>query len=660
MTDSTLVDKARALLGDKACLVPCGRGSKVPLQSYRDRPTDSFFTPAWLSIFEVENANVAVLLGERSDNLVAIDFDDESRGYQFDAANPDLVGTLRTTGARGWQLWLRLHGPYPRSVKTQQCEWRANGNLSMFAGLHPAGMEYRILQDAKPSVVSWAQINWPDGWEVPGSDDSFEELTKQYGPPYWSEIKKDGEKPTKLNEAFWAGLYAHENRLLFLPDESRFYAYRTTTGLWEPEPTPTVTYRISDRLLRSSREMNVPWLAKQRDSAKLFAISKQLEGITCKSHAFRKEMDFLHVANGILVWRGDDFVFEPFSADWYSRNASPVSYVPNARCPRFMDELLFRSLRSQDVDLLQKFAGLFLLGKNIIQRMLILEGASGTGKSQIGAVIRGLVGTHNVANLRTDQLGERFEMAYYLQKSLLIGSDVPENFFRARGISQVKAMLGGDQLMAEIKGSSESKEIFGHFNILVTANCRLRLRLENDVEAWRRRLTVISFESEPPKTAIPDFGNVLLREEGPGILNWAIDGLRILFAEMKANNGRLKLDEVQQQHVDRMLCESDSLRVFLKQNVRWDATGDLSVDEIAEAYHDWCSTSDMQSMGHRAIQNMLPSLMLELFTAAKSNDIQRRGKAARGFRNVAFRSDGDASRQSGHQSNESENSNEPF
>ena len=66
------------------------------------------------------------------------------------------------------------------------------------------------------------------------------------------------------------------------------------------------------------------------------------------------------------------------------------------------------------------FAGLFLLGRNIVQKILLIDGEAGTGKSQTAHVIRGLTGPHNYVNLRTDLLQERFEIANYMGKTLLL------------------------------------------------------------------------------------------------------------------------------------------------------------------------------------------------------------------------------------------------
>jgi len=635
----TLVERTREHLGEKALLVPCARGTKVPMQPYKNRPDDAFMTPAWIALFEVARANVAVLLGRRSGHLCAIDFDDDAMGLVFDAHNPQLAGTTRTTANRGWQIWLRLpDGEYPGSTKTPQCEWRADGNLSTFAGVHPKGQEYRLIEEAKPIEINFSEINWPPGWVVPTDSrgERLEAIEAAYGPPVYNSPKGE---PNCLNEAFWAGLHADENKVLWSPIDESFYTYSPASGLWEKEPVPSIHSKVCTRMLTAASQSNTPWISRQRTSAKINSIIAHLRGLACRRTPFVKELNILHVANGVLVWRGDQFVFEDFSPDFYSRNASPIAYTPGATCPRFLDELLGPALRPEDQALLQKFAGLYLLGRNPIQRMLILEGAAGTGKSQIAAILRGLVGEHNCANLRTELLAERFELANYRGKSLLIGSDVDSTFLSADGASTLKALTGGDQLMVELKGCNDPEPIIGEFNILVTTNCRLRVKLQEDNDAWRRRIAVITFTGAPPQKAVRDLGKLLLLDEGPGILNWAMDGIRLLFAELDANGGRLKLDQVQSDRVDRLILESQSLKGYIKDSIRWDIEGDLTTAEILEGYAEWCEQKGIDPIPEFVAQKKLPGLMLELFKVSKANDILRGEKNNKGFSKVAFKFD---------------------
>ena len=47
---------------------------------------------------------------------------------------------------------------------------------------------------------------------------------------------------------------------------------------------------------------------------------------------------------------------------------------------------------------------------------------------------------------------------------------------------------------------------------------------DSGAQAWLRRILWIPFEKLAVQVRIPDFDKVLLKKEGPGILNWMIQG----------------------------------------------------------------------------------------------------------------------------------------
>lgn len=157
----------------------------------------------------------------------------------------------------------------------------------------------------------------------------------------------------------------------------------------------------------------------------------------------------------------------------------------------------------EDAVLIQKYAGLCLLGDNLILRLLILGGEAGQGKSQISIVLQELVGLQNVTELRTQFLSERFELYRYLKKTLLVGVDVPSKFLMQKGAYVLKGLTGDDWFDAEKKNNSESFQMKGNDCIVITANSRLHVHLEGDVNAWRRRLLLVEYNQVVQKKKDP-------------------------------------------------------------------------------------------------------------------------------------------------------------
>ncbi len=95
------------------------------------------------------------------------------------------------------------------------------------------------------------------------------------------------------------------------------------------------------------------------------------------------QTDRVHLANGTYILGGR---FVPGKEE-VVRSRFPVAYRPDAPRPqawlRFLDELL----EPEDVICLQEFIGYGLIPSNKGQRMMIIKGKGGEGKSQIGTVL---------------------------------------------------------------------------------------------------------------------------------------------------------------------------------------------------------------------------------------------------------------------------------
>lgn len=438
---------------------------------------------------------------------------------------------------------------------------------------------------------------------------SIDELRQLYGEPYY--LHKSG---ILLNESFWAGLFDSENIVLWEPPERAFYNYRPDTGIYEEESADAIKRRISDRLLKASRQMNCFELEKQRSDSRLNSIVAQLHGIVERRGAFAQRERRIHLANGIFRFENGGELL-PFSPAFISRNRSPIVFNENARCERFLNELVYPAVHPEDAVLLQKYAGMCLLGNNTIQRMLILDGESARGKTQFANVVQGIIGRENVTQLRTKFLGDRFELFRFLKKTVLVGVDVEPDFLSTKGASVLKGLVGGDWFDAEQKCGTGCFPVQGTFCALVTSNSRLRVRLKGDVGAWRRRLLIVRYEAPLPKKKIPDFGALLVREEGPGILNWFVAGADMILRDIdQSPDGDIVLTERQKGIVDSLLAESDSLRFFLRDRVERAEDADLSVGEIVEAYAEFCPDMGWNPMPITEIQHSLEGLMLELST----------------------------------------------
>jgi putative DNA primase/helicase len=311
-----------------------------------------------------------------------------------------------------------------------------------------------------------------------------------------------------------------------------------------------------------------------------------------------------------------------------------------AKCPEFVDVLLNSAMEEEDVDLLVRWSGSVLLGLNYAQRFMILEGTAGGGKGTVVEILEALVGEENSAQIRMTLLEERFEVGRYVGKTLLAGKDVAGNFLEERGASVIKSLVGHDKLTGEIKGSMETPTVKGIFGMVITCNSRLRVRLDGDVEAWRRRMLLIRYERPKPERRIAGYSEKLLEKEAEGILVLFVKGAMRHLKEL-SELGDFRINAKQQGRVDALLLESDSLRHFARERICEAEDGVLPTADIVGAYFDFCREEDWSPLSLGRIYRELPSVMMELFRSnLGSHGQNEKGERLRGYPKVALRRGG--------------------
>ena len=147
------IQEIEAWLGTPLFPVPCRPGTKMPMVKYTQETIETTRRPAYQAL--LEQANIAIRLGEQSGGLCAIDFDDDQSLEAFLKVNPALAHSARWKGRRGAQIGVRVSGAYPgpssarsktetvevngRELGRPLYEWRSTGNLSTVQGTHPSG-----------------------------------------------------------------------------------------------------------------------------------------------------------------------------------------------------------------------------------------------------------------------------------------------------------------------------------------------------------------------------------------------------------------------------------------------------------------------------------------------------------------------------------------
>ena len=470
----------------------------------------------------------------------------------------------------------------------------------------------------------------------------FPSLAGEYGTAILEETKDEIVAAKDICEDFFAASLGHNGSpdapTVFAATEDKFYTYTPADGIFTHQREPVLITRLSRLLLDCARDCQVGCDTKTlefrfRDSANLSGILKKARSLVAVPHDFFASnlAEFIPCANGML--RLDDKTLLPFNPSYRRRNKLAVPFYPAATCPLFLDTLMRQALDEADLDLLQRWCGLALVGENLAQKILILTGTAGGGKGTFIRVLSGIIGEINLASLRTHLLGERFELGRFLGKTLLYGADVPEDFLNQRGASVLKSLTGADPVTLEFKNSNESPAIICKFNVVATCNSRLTVRLEGDTDAWRRRLGIIEYNRPKPEKVIADLDTQILTHEASGVLNWMLVGLD----KLRADGWQLKLTGHQQERVDNLLLESDGHTVFASERLIREASQSVMAPDCYAAYVEFCFERGWNALTKNKFGAVIADVVVRQFGITQCHNLSDNGgKAQRGWRGIGL------------------------
>lgn len=268
----------------------------------------------------------------------------------------------------------------------------------------------------------------------------------------------------------------------------------------------------------------------------------------------------------------------------FNINAIDFDYKPDAAAPerwiKFLEQLWDDDLQS--VQLLQEWFGYCLVAATSLQKMLLMVGPRRSGKGTIGRVLNRVIGSVNVVGPTTSSLAGPFGLQPFIGKSLAIISDAR---FSGDGVGVVVERLlcisGEDALTVDRKFmGSVTMRLPTRFMFLTNELPRM-----NDASgALAGRFVVLrmtrSFYGQEDTTLTNQLMNEL-----PGILLWAIDGLKRL---------RQRGHFVQPSAVADAIREMEDLAspvfAFVRECCEVAPGKRAWVDDMYEAWKRWCES----------------------------------------------------------------------
>ena len=380
-----------------------------------------------------------------------------------------------------------------------------------------------------------------------------------------------------INEALFCEEFLREHRIIF-----------TNRAFFTPDGRVT-----DDLFLRGEIYEELKRCAVNNIPQKISNILEVLK-LEAQAEDFPPEPDRIHLANGTLLMDGTFTEGRPQIV----RNRLPVAYRPDAPEPalwlRFLGDLLY----PEDIPTLQEFIGYCLIPSNKGQRMMVIKGRGGEGKSQIGVVLSKLFGT----NMKDGSIGKisenRFARADLEHILLCVDDDMRMEALRQT--NYVKSIVTAQGQMDLERKGKQSYQGWMYARLLAFSNGDLQALYDRSDGFYRRQLVLTTRDKPADRVDDPDIAEKMAAE-AEGIFLWAFEGLQRL-----VRNG-FKFTESDRARQNRELVKRDNNNFFdfmeAEDYIRLKADACISSKDLYTIYKMWCEENNLVALKARSFSD---------------------------------------------------------
>ena len=278
----------------------------------------------------------------------------------------------------------------------------------------------------------------------------------------------------------------------------------------------------------------------------------------------------------------------------------PVVYNSSVPSPETWLGFLHGLLYEDDIPTLQEYIGYCLIPSNKGQRMMVIKGSGGEGKSQIGTVLSHLFG----CNAKDGSVGKvsenRFARADLEHIHLLIDDDMRMEALRQT--NYVKSLVTAQGRMDLEKKGRQSYQGWMFARLLAFSNGDLQSLYDRSNGFYRRQLILTTRERQPDRVDDPDIAEKMCREL-EGIFLWAFEGLQRLVA----NHFRFTESARSRSNRETVKQDANNVLLFMEAGdyIQLTPEGKVGSQELYEIYTVWCRENGFSPLKNRSFSEFL-------------------------------------------------------
>ena len=317
--------------------------------------------------------------------------------------------------------------------------------------------------------------------------------------------------------------------------------------------------------------------------------------IECCTDDLLLYQDRIHVANGTYHLDGT------FSTEKdYCRNRLPVAYNPEAPQPVTWLHFLSQLLEPEDILTVQEFIGYCFIPSTKGQKMLMLTGKGGEGKSRIGVVLRALLGV----NMKTGSL-QKVETNNYARADLEHELLMLDDDMKLEALPQtniIKAIITAELPMDLERKRQQSYQGDMYVRFIGFGNGVLQALHDRSVGFFRRQIILTTKDKAPNRKDDPYIAEKMAAE-ADGIFLWALEGLRRLIA----NDFQFTLSQSALDNLNDAVSDGNNIIDFLASegNIRFHADYEASSRNLYAVYKQWCEDNALSCLCQKSFCSFL-------------------------------------------------------
>ncbi len=300
------------------------------------------------------------------------------------------------------------------------------------------------------------------------------------------------------------------------------------------------------------------------------------------SRMFDERPDLLNSANGTFDFSDRSIKFRAHDPNDRLTKTTGTIYDPDAKAPTF-ERTIAQQLPHDDTRrFFQKLAGLMLTGQHMEELLVLIYGPGGTGKSTTLGIFGDMMGDYATpvpeGVFTHSRRGSNPDYAKALLQGMRLATLVETSSGNAWESAAVKNATGGDPMTARpIYGSPITFR--PQFLLMVATNDLPEV--EDRSDGFWRRAKLIHFNVQFPEGEADTELRGKLRAEMSGILNWALDGLRMYFAE------GLDTPDAVRRDVERYRQETDHVGTFIAERLEVREGAKVASSRMFEEWSAW-------------------------------------------------------------------------